>query len=351
MTMNSRERVLRAIDHKESPRIPIFGPNLISTYAPLDPRVQHLFDTFPLDCFESLGFIESPSRRRELPGELFEDGYGCRYQYKGVGLPYCVHRPLAEAETVADVEHFPWPDPEAPGLLQADARQRAREIRAASPYATIVHVDMLFHQYTYLRGFDQWLLDLKLNPKLHRAIADRLHHINVTLAMRLLDQVGEFTDIVATGDDLGHSTGPFMSPDDFRAQIKPYFQDLIGRVKSRCPHVKFYLHCHGQVMDLVPDLIDCGVDILNPILPLDNMDAGMLKREYGNLLSFQGGIDIEHVLPFGTVAEVETHVRHVLDLMTPGGGYMFKAQAISPVIPYENLSAAYNLALEYSPRG
>jgi uroporphyrinogen decarboxylase len=320
---------------------------LISTYAPLDPRVQHLLDTFPFDRFESLAFVEGPSRRRELPGERYEDGYGCRYQYKGVGLPYCVHRPLAEAETVEDVERFPWPDPDAPGLLQPDARQKARQIRATSPYATIVHVDMLFHQYTYLRGFDQWLIDLKLNPKLHRAVAARIHHINVTLAMRLLEQVGEFTDIVATGDDLGHSTGPFMSPEDFRAQIKPYFQDLIGQVKRRFPHVKFYLHCHGQVMDFIPDLIDCGVDILNPILPLDNMDPVQLKREYGEQLCFQGGIDIEHVLPFGTVPEVKAHVKQVLDLMAPGGGYLFKAQAISPLIPYENLSAAYNSALEY----
>jgi uroporphyrinogen decarboxylase len=138
-----------------------------------------------------------------------------------------------------------------------------------------------------------------------------------------------------------------MSPDDFRAQIKPYFSDLIGRIKGRYPHIKFYLHCHGQVMDLVPDLIECGVDILNPILPLDNMDPAVLKREYGDQLCFQGGIDIEHVLPFGSLDEVEYHVTQTLDTLAPGGGYMFKAQAISPVIPYENLSAAYNLALQY----
>ena len=104
--MNSREHVLCAINLQEPDRVPMFMPNLISTYEPLDPRVQHLLDTFPFDRFEDLAFIAGPSRRRELPGEVYEDGYGCRYQYKGVGLPYCVYRPLAKAETAADGVRF-----------------------------------------------------------------------------------------------------------------------------------------------------------------------------------------------------------------------------------------------------
>jgi uroporphyrinogen decarboxylase len=138
-----------------------------------------------------------------------------------------------------------------------------------------------------------------------------------------------------------------MSPQDFRDHIKPYFRDLIGRVKKQFPHIKIYLHCHGQIMDLVPDLVDCGIDILNPILPLDNMDPVRLKQEFGSQLAFQGGIDIEHVLPFGTVGEVREHVKRVIDILAPGGGFMFKAQAISRIIPYENLNTTYNLALEY----
>ena len=126
--MNSRERVLRAINHWESPRMPIFGPNLISTYEPLDPRVQQLLDTLPFDRFENVGFITSPGHRHELPGELYEDGHGCRYQYKGVGLPpYCVHRPLAEAATEQDVKGFPWPDTNAPRLLQLALEYGQRE--------------------------------------------------------------------------------------------------------------------------------------------------------------------------------------------------------------------------------
>jgi uroporphyrinogen decarboxylase len=280
-----------------------------------------------------------------------EDGYGCRFQYKGVGGPYCVHHPLAAAETVEDIERFDWPDPDAPDLIAQDARESAREIRQKGDYATAVGVETLFHRYHYLRGFERWMLDIKLRPELHKAITDRIYHINSTLAMRLLEEVGDYTDIVTTGDDLGHSTAPYMSPGDFRALIKPYYQDLIGRIKARFPHIKFYLHSHGQIMDLVPDLVDCGLDILNPILPLDHMDPERLKREFGSRLAFEGGIDIEHVLLFGTVAEVREHVKRAIDILAPGGGYLFKAQAISRLIPYENLIAAYDLALDYGSYG
>jgi len=347
--MNSRERVLAAVNHQEPDRLPIFPPNMIPTYEPLDDRLQHLLDTFDFDRFAGFnGFVrKNPDARRELPGEMFEDGYGCRFQYMGVGSPYCVYSPLAAAETVEDVERFAWPEVDAADLIAAGARAKAREIRERGEYATSVGVGMLFHQHQYLRGFEQWLIDLKLNRELHRAIADRIHHLNSTLVMRLLDEVGEFTDIVSTADDFGTSVASYMSPQDFREQIKPYYKDLIGRIKSKFPHLKFYLHSHGQITDLVPDLIDCGVDILNPILPLDNMDPVRLKREFGDRLCFEGGIDIEHVLPFGTVEEVREHVKRVIDILAPGGGFIFKAQAISRLVSYENLSATYELAREY----
>ena len=346
--MNSRERVLKAINHQEPDRLPVFKPNVIQTYEPFSDPVQDFMDNFEFDRFEGLGGItESPSTQRELPDQMFEDGYGCKFRYKGVGLPYCVHSPLAEAETVEDVERFDWPDPGVPGLVASNAREKARVTRERGNFATATGVEMLLHRYHYVRGFEQWFLDIKTNPEMFRAIADRIHHINLTMAMRLLEEVGDYTDIVTNGDDLGTSTAPFISPADFREYVKPYFADLIGTIKGRCPHVRFYLHSHGQIMDLLPDLIECGLDILNPILPLDHMDPYRLKREFGHQLSFEGGIDIEHVLLFGSLAEVEKHVKEVIDVLSPGGGFLFKAQAISHLIPWENLKLSYDLALEY----
>jgi uroporphyrinogen decarboxylase len=153
--------------------------------------------------------------------------------------------------------------------------------------------------------------------------------------------------MVSVSDDFGWSAAPYMSPADFRRLVKPHYKRLIEGIKSRYPHCKFYMHSHGQIMDIVPDLIECGVDVLNPILPMDGMDPRRLKRAYGRDLCFHGGIDVEHVLPFGTVDEVCDHVKRVIDILGPGGGYWFKAQVISPVIPPDNVIAAYETALDY----
>jgi uroporphyrinogen decarboxylase len=337
-----------ALNHKEPDRVPLFAPNVMNTREPYDERVQQFLDTFAFDGFAGPGgLVDHPSERREVSEDIFVDGYGSRYEYRGVGLPYCIHSPLADAETIADVEAFDWPDPEAPGLIAEDAREESKAVAAQTDRVIAIGVPPIFHQYHYLRGFEQWMVDVKLNSGVHEAIAHHIYHIHATLLMRLLEEVGEHVDIVSGGDDFGWSAAPYMSPDDFRRLIVPTYRDLIGRVKRRFPHVKFYLHSHGQIMDIVPDLIECGVDVLNPILPLDHMDPVRLKREFGRDLCFHGGIDVEHVLPFGTVDEVRDHVKEVIDVLAPGGGYWFKAQVISPVIPPQNVIAAYECALEY----
>jgi uroporphyrinogen decarboxylase len=348
MGVTSRERVMLALTHVEPDRVPLFAPNVMDTRAPYDERVKRFLEDFAFDRFVSLeGLLHHPAQQRELSQDIRVDGYGCRYEYRGVGLPYCIYSPLAHAETIADVEAFDWPDPEAPGLIAKDAREKARAAHEQREYVTAVSVAALFHQYHYLRGFEQWMIDIKLNPGVHETIASHIYHIHSTLLMRLLDEVGPYADIVTGGDDFGWSVAPYMSPADFRRLIKPYYMDLVGRIKGRFPHLRFYLHSHGQIMDLVPDLIECGVDVLNPILPLDHMDPVRLKRAFGSALCFHGGVDVEHVMPFGTVDEVRDHVKRVIDVLAPGGGYWFKAQVISPVIPPENVIAAYETALEY----
>jgi uroporphyrinogen decarboxylase len=346
--MKSRHRVLLSLNHREPDRVPIFAPNVMETIAPYDPRVIEFLDSFQFDGITSLGgMIDHPSNRQRVSDTEFSDGYGCRHEWKGVGLPYCVYSPLAEAESIADVEAFDWPDPEAPDAIDPDAQQRAGALRAESGQAIGVGLAAHFHRHNFLRGFEQSLVDIKLNPGVFEAIATRIAHIHRVLLMRFLGLVGESVDLVIANDDLGTSVASYMSPDDFRRFVKPHYKRTMKEIKARYPHIKIYLHSHGQIMDLVPDLIDCGVDVLNPILPLDNMDPVVLKREYGSDLCFHAGIDIEHIVPFGTVAEIRDHVREVIEILAPGGGYWFKAQVISPVIPAENVLATYEAALEF----
>lgn len=345
LPMTSRDRVLLSLNHSEPDRLPIFAPNVMRTRTPYDPQVTRFLDDFEFDALKSLGgVIGHPSERRETDPDIFVDGYGCRFEYRGVGGAYCVDSPLARAQTIADVEAFDWPDPETACTIDPDAGAKALSASATPDFARAVSVPPVFHYCHYLRGFEQWMVDVRENPGILEAITDHVMQIHSTLLMRLLEQVGDHTDIVTAGDDFGWSAAPYISQKDFRELIKPYYRDLIGRIKNRFPRIKFYLHSHGQIMDFVPDLIDCGVDVLNPVLPLDNMDPVRLKREFGKQLCFHGGVDVEHVLPFGSVLDVREHCRKVIDTFAPNGGYWFKAQVISPVIPPENLVAAYECA-------
>ena len=142
--MTSRERVLRAIRHQEPDRLPVFKPNLIQTYEPLEPRVQEFMDNFAFDRLVGPGTVHGgPNARREVEPEIFEDGYGCRFKYEGVGLPYCIHSPLADAASVEQVESFAWPD-RSGWSLPDDVRARARELREAGEFVVSVGVGMLF---------------------------------------------------------------------------------------------------------------------------------------------------------------------------------------------------------------
>jgi len=346
--VNTRERLLASVDHVEPDRVPLFHPNIIDTYEPYDAELTAYLNAFSFDDLTAIGgYVQAPGQPRTLEDGTIVDGFGCRFQYKGVGLPYCIYSPLAEAQTVADIDAHDWPDPMAEGMISPDAAVRAAKLRASGDCVVAVGVGHIFHQYHYLRGFEAWMLDVKLNRAVHQAIAAHVYEVNYGLLMRLLDEVGPYVDVVTAGDDFGTSTSTYWSPADFRALIKPFYADLIGAIKARFPHIRVYLHSHGQIMDIVPDLLECGVDILNPVLPLDGMDPVALKRDFGDDLCFHAGIDIERIVPFGTVDEVRDHVRRVIDILAPGGGYWFKLQAISPVCPAENVIAAYDVAAEY----
>ena len=196
--MNSKERVMFAVNHKEADRIPIFGPNMIDTHEPYDPSVVEFLDAYPFDRFAShFPLIKTPKSQKDLGDGNFVDGYGCEYKYMGVGIPYCTHSPLANAETVADIEAFEWPDPDEPDRLRPDAREIAIETHAKNDFAVTAGISTIFHQYQHLRGFEQWMIDMKLNPGIYEAIVTRLCHINKTLVMRVLEEIGEYVDIVS----------------------------------------------------------------------------------------------------------------------------------------------------------
>ncbi|HEX2922598.1 MAG TPA: uroporphyrinogen decarboxylase family protein, partial [Chloroflexota bacterium] len=160
---------------------------------------------------------------------------------------------------------------------------------------------------------------------------------------------GDLIDIFFTGDDLGTQGGPQVSPETYRKVIKPRHGRFFKQIRDMCPHAQIALHTCGSVYLLLPDLIDIGVQVLNPIqVQAESMSPLLLKKEFGDKLSFWGAVDTQHVLPQGTTQEVEDEVRQRIHQLGQGGGYMVAAvHNIQPDVPLENVLAMYDAARKY----
>lgn len=196
----------------------------------------------------------------------------------------------------------------------------------------------------FLFRMDRFLEMLVGDPKAVHDFLDRLveHHLKVL--EEYLADVGQSIDIILFGDDLGMQTGPLMSPAMYREFFKPRHEMMWRRAKELAD-VRVQLHCCGGVSPLIPDLIDAGLDILNPIqTSCAGMDPAYLKREFGNdLVLWGGGCDTQHMLPEGTPDEVKEHVRERIAILAPGGGFVFQqVHNILAYVPPENVIAMFD---------
>ena len=169
---------------------------------------------------------------------------------------------------------------------------------------------------------------------------------------RFLGAVGPSTDVIVFGDDLGAQTGPQISPRMYREFFKPRHAAMWARAK-KLANAKVMLHCCGAVRQLLPDLIDAGLDAINPVqISCRGMDAEGLKRDFGKDLAFWGGgCDTQQILPCGTPAEVRAHVLHQCETLAPGGGFVFQqVHNILANVPPENIIAMYDAVREYDAR-
>jgi uroporphyrinogen decarboxylase len=192
-------------------------------------------------------------------------------------------------------------------------------------------------------------MDLLAEPKLAQALMERLADNAVANLERYLPAVGEYIQVIQMGDDLGTQQGPQMSPALYRRMIRPHHQRIYQHVKAHSD-LRVFLHSCGSIVALIPDLIEAGVDILNPVqISAAGMDPVKLKREFGrDLVFWGGGCDTQNVLPGASPAEVRDHVRRLLEVWMPGGGYVFSpVHNIQPDAPPENVVAMYEAALEF----
>ncbi|MBN1659420.1 MAG: hypothetical protein JXA93_13535 [Anaerolineae bacterium] len=262
------------------------------------------------------------------------------------------HHPLAGATSLDELRAYPFPDPldEArfrPLRAQAEAAAaQGKAIALLGPCAGISEV------YSWLRGYEEYYVDLVRHPDWVGTMLDRLVEFKSAYWTRALAEVGDLVDVVVEADDLGAQHAPLMSPRTYRQVIQPRHKRLFEQIKAQAP-VKVFYHTCGAVRRLLPDLIDAGIDILNPVqISAADMDLKALKQEFGrDLVFWGGGVDTQHVLERATPDEIRAHVRGNIEALAPGGGFVFATvHDIQATVPPENVMAMWEAWREFGNR-
>lgn len=229
--------------------------------------------------------------------------------------------------------------------------ESARQLYENTDYA--ISADMIcggpFEQACMVRGYAEFCIDLCWDPKFAEALLDKVLETDLALWDVYLNEVGDYVQVVAQGDDVAMQTGTYISPEMYRKFIKPRHRKLFDFIHSKTK-AKIFYHVCGSVYDIIPDLIEVGVDILNPVQrSAAKMDIVKLKREFGKSLTFWGGgIDIQQFLPFATPQEIEDEVKRTIEIMAPGGGFVFMASHnIQADVTPDRIEAMYQAAIKY----
>ncbi len=225
---------------------------------------------------------------------------------------------------------------------QALVRRTAKRLYDTTDYAIMAGFGgNLFEWGEFLFRMDQFLIALLENPRSTLAVLDRLTEIHLENLEKFLDAVEGYVQIVQFGDDLGSQQATLISPKLYREVFKPRHKLIFERVKRRAG-IHVFLHSCGAIADILPDLIEVGVEIINPVQTSSRgMDPARLKREFGRDVTFWGGgCDTQVVLPDGTPEKIDRHVRERIEIFAPGGGFVFcQVHNILPNVPPENVVA------------
>jgi len=250
----------------------------------------------------------------------------------------------------AALVHSPWDHARDPGFWET-LRAKTLELRRTSDRALMIVVGCnLFEWGTFLRRMDNFLMDLAAEPEQVERLLDALMERHLATLEKVCRTVGDIADIVRFGDDLGTSAGPFMSPNMYRQLFKPRHTMLCDYVHKHSK-MKTFLHSCGSIRALLPDLIEAGYDIINPVQTTClGMEADGLKKDFGKDICFWGGgCDTRTVLPTGSPQEVKDHVKRRLEILMPGGGFVFNTvHNILPDVPPQNIVAMFEAVHEFN---
>ena len=367
--MNSRDRVLASIQHEEPDRVPtaLWGSyytlNDATYFAVLDnfdlgepvapfrkflSRNSNYYDDRILDLLNTdvryiwSGFTDIGGA--DMEGDC-TDCWGIRWERRGHSLTSCAS-PLAEAKSVEEIEAHSWPDPEhyidremiarRLQFLRKEYPEHAIAARAVNSYGP-------FEQGAELRGREQFYIDLIAEPELARAILRKCTEVINRGNEIYLDTFGdELAFFEIPGDDYGATETTILSPEMFGDLIKPELALIVSGVKKYKPNLAVAFHTDGAITSIIPDLVEAGIDILNPLEPLPVTDWRAIKAEFGDRLCFMGGVDVREAMR-GSREDVEKEVERCIDTFASGGGYILTpANHLQVDIPPENIAAMFD---------
>ncbi|MDP6788826.1 MAG: uroporphyrinogen decarboxylase family protein [Rhodospirillales bacterium] len=377
-----RDRVLAALNHEEPDRVPmdLGGAEFTSiTYPAYENLKRHLGLSHETRIMSVIHSVVHPDEdvlgrfdidtRCLLPGDYeggvqkwvdencYIDIFGVTWK-RSVGTDDIhflhVDGPFTDIEPDIDaIENFEWPDPDNPGLVKG-LGERIAEIKALGDYAICLYLPGgVIHRGYAMRGFETFLKDLYKNPEFVGRMMEKLADYWVGVAEKVIEAAGpENIDVVYFGEDLGTQNGAMFDPQAIYARyLKPHHRRMVETVKADT-NAKVCFHCCGAAYFFVDQLIEIGVDALNPVqVTAKNMEPERLKDEFGGRMSFWGGINTQRIMPYGTTDEVRRETRRIIDILGKDGGYILNTvHNIQPEVPPENVVAMYDEGCNYAYR-
>jgi len=369
--MNPKERFQAVMNHQEPDRVPIdlgrhvgslhrgayiklqqylADPDLKNENAILDRMVQNVYPDEKLLQKFGVDFrwlVPNWVDVSEVSDDTYQDMWGIHWQY--MLTAYSVsHSPLEKASR-ADLDRYPWPDPYNPALF-AGLRERAKYWHDHTDYVLVADSIKggILTKALQIRGYEQMFMDLANDIGFAEALMDKLLWLYKEMWTQYLKEVGPYVQMVYFTDDIGAQNSLMISPDTFRTLLKPRLKELIDHIKGQAD-VYFMYHTDGTVAPVIDDIIDMGVDVLNPIqTSAMGMDTYPMKEKYGDRLCFHGAIDVQQMLPFSTPDEVRYDVaKRIYDLGRGGGYILSSCHDIGEDVSPQNILAMFEAAQEY----
>ncbi|MDI7275514.1 MAG: uroporphyrinogen decarboxylase family protein [Anaerolineae bacterium] len=383
--MTPRERVLTTLSHKEPDKVPIDMGGVVTTsisrigneglkaymgitasneivsqpaldvVVPCEEILTHFEVDLravrmrpPSDTGEGRQSWFVPKDGQGVKGDHFYDEFGNRWQL--AEFDYSPAGPALANATLADLDTCVWPNPYDRARV-AGLREETLALRASTDFA--ITADIMcggpFEQALWTRGYEQFLIDLHWDRRFADRLLGKITDLDIALWDAQLKAIGDVVDVVCQGEDMGTQHGLYISPELYRQVIKPHHRRLFSFIKANTKAALF-VHSCGSVYAIIPDYIEMGVDALNPVQTgARDMDLVRLKREFGSEITFWGGaFETQYFLPVATPAQIREHVRRNIEILAPGGGFVFAGtHNITPETAPEKAYAVYAAAREF----